>query len=102
MTDLLKQLKKRRLSLGLRQRDMLLRAGISRQQYQRLEARGNPRLDTLALIAEGLESDILLIPKDKRQAVLAILEGSEQQSEQKADNDWPQNPWQGLLDDTDE
>ncbi len=74
MKSLLDQLKKRRIKLGLKQHDMLLRVGISRQQYQRLESKGNPRLDTLELIAKGLNSEILLIPQEKLQAVKAVLE----------------------------
>ena len=75
MASLLDQLKNRRVKLGLKQHDMRLRAGISRQQYQRLESRGNPRLDTLELIAKGLNSEILLIPQERLQAVKAVLEG---------------------------
>ena len=75
MKSLLDQLKNRRIKLGLKQHDMLLRVGISRQQYQRLESRGNPRLDTLELIAKGLNSEVLLIPQEKLQAVEAVLEG---------------------------
>ena len=76
MSTLLQQLKERRLDLGLKQNDMLLRVGVSRQQYQRLESKGNPRLDTLELIAKGLNSEIMLIPKEQFGAVLAVLEGS--------------------------
>ncbi len=76
MGTLLQQLKKRRLDLGLKQNDMMLRVGVSRQQYQRLESKGNPRLDTLELIAKGLNSEIMLIPKEKLGTVLAALEGS--------------------------
>lgn len=54
---------------------MPLRIGISRQQYQRLEAKGNPRLDTLELIAKGLNSELILIPNEKLGAVMAILSG---------------------------
>jgi DNA-binding phage protein len=43
---------------------MLKRAGFSRQQYQRLEASGNPRLDTLEKLAKGLDSELLLIPNE--------------------------------------
>ena len=75
MKSLLNQLKNRRIKLGLKQHDMLLRVGISRQQYQRLESKGNPRLDTLELIAKGLNSEILLIPQEKLQVVKAVLEG---------------------------
>ena len=62
MNSLINQLKQRRITLGLKQHDMLLQVGISRQQYQRLEASGNPRLDTLELIARGLKSEIVLFP----------------------------------------
>lgn len=75
MKSLLDQLKNRRIKLGLKQHNMLLRVGISRQQYQRLESKGNPRLDTLELIAKGLNSEILLIPQERLQAVKAVLEG---------------------------
>ncbi len=77
MKSLLEQLKKRRLALGLKQNDMMLRVGILRQQYQRLESRGNPRLDTLELIAKGLKSELMLIPQEKLSIVKAILENDE-------------------------
>ena len=75
MKSLLAELKNRRRQLRLKQHDMLLRVGMSRQQYQRLESRGNPRLETLALIAKGLNSEILLIPQEKLPAVKAVLRG---------------------------
>lgn len=62
MNGLLEQIKKRRKQLGLKQADMMLRAGISRQQYQHMESKGNPRLDTLELVAKGLNSELLLVP----------------------------------------
>ncbi|GAA3931961.1 helix-turn-helix transcriptional regulator [Litoribacillus peritrichatus] len=111
MNSLLEQIKKRRIALKLKQHDMMLRVGISRQQYQRLESKGNPRLDTLELVAKGLKSELLLIPQEKLNAVLAVLaddtllqSGSStgtqtkpsktgrEQSDPLADD-----PWQGLL-----
>ncbi len=83
MKTLLQQLKERRLFLGLKQNDMVVRIGVSRQQYQRLESKGNPRLETLELIAKGLNSEVMLIPKEKLNAVLTILEGYEFDSESK-------------------
>ncbi len=77
MRLLLEQLKKRRLELGLKQNDMMLRVGISRQQYQRLESKGNPRLETLELVAKGLKSTLMLIPQDKLAAVRTVLESSD-------------------------
>ena len=115
MNTLLQQLKKRRLDLGLKQNDMMLRVGVSRQQYQRLESKGNPRLDTLELIAKGLNSELMLIPKEKLGAVLAVLEGksadewetgsegpgSGQRSTSKAvsKKSLSDDPWQDLLGD---
>ena len=98
MNSLLEQIKKRRIELSLKQHDMMLRVGISRQQYQRLESKGNPRLDTLELVAKGLKSELLLIPQEKLNDVLAVLAddatitGKPSQSNKESDD-----PWQGLL-----
>jgi transcriptional regulator with XRE-family HTH domain len=94
MQPFLSQLKERRLQLGLKHHDMLLRVGISRQQYQRLESKGNPRLDTLELIAQGLNSRILLIPQEKLAAVQTILDSDTLDILPLSDD-----PWQGLLED---
>ena len=101
---LLQQLKKRRKALGLRQSDMLMRIGVSRQQYQRLEAKGNPRLDTLELIAKGLNGELMLIPQEKVSAVIAVLESVETernpgQTRPQAKKSLSDDPWQNLLDD---
>ena len=101
MKSLLDQLKKRRLQFGLKQHDMLLRTGISRQQYQRLESKGNPRLDTLELITKSLNSEILLIPKEKLNAVKAVLESGipGKESSTKENMRWSDDPWKDLLGD---
>lgn len=107
MKSLLEQIKARRIALKLKQHDMMLRIGISRQQYQRLESKGNPRLDTLELVAKGLRSEILLVPQEKLRAVQAVLDDdklssadSRDQSNQTGkDNNrsFADDPWQGLL-----
>ncbi len=112
MDSILQQLKKRRLALGLKQNDMMLRIGISRQQYQHLESKGNPRLNTLELIAKGLNSELMLIPKEKLSAVQAVLGATEPDfgttvntvanafdDEKKKLCD---DPWQGLLGEPDD
>jgi transcriptional regulator with XRE-family HTH domain len=105
MKSLIEQLKKRRIQLGLKQHDMMLRVGISRQQYQRLESKGNPRLDTLELIARGLKSEILLIPQEKLNAVKAALKGEtpdsrpSKESRPREDKHLSDDPWQDLLGD---
>lgn len=101
MKPLLEQLKDQRLSLGLKQSDMMLRTGISRQQYQRLESKGNPRLDTLELIAKGFNSELVLIPKEKLAAVKALLESDATTTMQPPEEKTALSdaPWQDLLGD---
>jgi transcriptional regulator with XRE-family HTH domain len=105
MDSVLKQLKKRRIELNLKQSDMMLRIGISRQQYQRLESKGNPGLDTLELITKGLNSELLLIPREKLGAVQAVLESETselpnkpaRQLQDKENEKLSDDPWKGLL-----
>jgi len=107
MNSLLEQIKKRRIELKLKQHDMMLQVGMSRQQYQRLESKGNPRLDTLDLVAKGLKSELLLIPQEKLKAVLALLADEnalstgtstqQGQSVKEESNSFADDPWQGLL-----
>lgn len=106
MESLLEQIKKRRIALELKQHDMMMRVGISRQQYQRLESKGNPRLDTLELVAKGLKSELILIPQEKLNAVFAVLadeskdlygSGATSQSAKEKDKSLTDDPWQGLL-----
>lgn len=106
MSTMLQQLKARRKALGLRQEDMGTRVGMPRQQYQLLEAKGNPRLDTLELVAKGLNSELMLIPREKLAAVKAVLEGkglpvreSDAPHYSKAAPSLPDDPWAGLLGD---
>lgn len=105
LDSLLQQIKKRRLTLGLKQKDMMMRIGVSRQQYQRLEAQGNPQLETLELIAKGLNSELMLIPKEKMAAVIFLLEQDEsrhppeQQTSSQAKKRLSDDPWQNILED---
>ena len=109
MSEILEQLKKRRIALGLKQKDMMLRIGVSRQQYQRLESRGNPRLNTLELIATGLKTELMLIPQEKLVAVRSVLESSDDPFPAKTkgntgeheENALANDPWQGQLGDDD-
>ena len=113
MNSLLEQIKNRRIALKFKQHDMMLRVGISRQQYQRLESKGNPRLDTLELVAKGLQSKVLLIPQEKLNAVLAVLADDTvsptgpsngastkpSKTGKEQSNPLADDPWQGLLGD---
>ena len=103
MSKIHDQIKSRRKEFGLKQKDMMLHIGMSRQQYQRLESRGNPRLDTLELVAKGLRMEVLLIPQEKLRVVRDILEGrTDIGSGVKFDftlnvDPPPDDPWKGLL-----
>lgn len=107
MKTLLEQLKKRRLALDLKQKDMMLRIGVSRQQYQHLESKGNPRLNTLELIAKGLKSELMLIPIEKVNLVKELLENDtlssptlkNQSSKQSEERPLSNDPWETMLKD---
>ena len=102
---ILEQLKKRRKELGLLQKDMLLRVGMTRQQYNQLEKKGNPRLDTLTLLAKGLDMELLLIPKELLSTVQEILEGRAKITDAGEDfqnkADLYDDPWQNILEEKD-
>ncbi|OUE46748.1 hypothetical protein BZY95_01360 [Billgrantia desiderata SP1] len=92
--NLLEQYRQRRLALHLTQHELASRTGMVRQQYQRLERGGNPRLNTLELAADGLNARLMLIPMEKWHAVQALLKG-----ETSENTGLDADPWQGLLGD---
>ncbi len=101
MNSLHNQIKKRRKELGFKQEDMATHIGMARQQYQRLESKGNPRLDTLELIAKGLKMELMLIPKDKVRAIKGILNNAPSHPYQSPEKVGQENdPWKGLLEDS--
>jgi transcriptional regulator with XRE-family HTH domain len=92
------QLRARRKQLGVRQKDMPLRAGIARQQYHRLENGGNPSLKTLELAAAGLDLVLMLIPRERLSAVRATIERpSGDVPAERLETSLSENPWKDLL-----
>lgn len=73
LSELPSQLKLRRQQLDLNQKDMLMKIGMSQQQYQRIEAGGDPRLSTLLRVLEGMDLEMMLVPRDKVLAVEELL-----------------------------
>ena len=80
---------------------MMTRIGFSKQQYNHLERKGNPRLETLELVAKGLNSEIMLIPKEKVDAVKALLNNSgvDNNESQKASENLDDELWSDVLSD---
>lgn len=106
MSRIHEQLKARREALGLKQGDMFMRIGMPRQQYQRLESGGNPRLDNLELVAKGLKMELMLIPQEKLTMVQAVIEGRydskpgkspHKNNKDSRSNDSDTNPWDDIL-----
>lgn len=92
------QLRSRRKQLGLRQSDMPLRAGIARQQYHRIENGGNPSLGTLELAAAGLDTVLMLVPKERLSAVRAVrLQPTERIAMDSEAIATTENPWADIL-----
>ncbi|NCN44467.1 MAG: transcriptional regulator [Piscirickettsiaceae bacterium CG_4_9_14_3_um_filter_43_564] len=58
-------LRERREALNLSQKDMLMKIGMSQQQYQRIEAGGDTRLSTLLRVLEGMDLELTLVPKNQ-------------------------------------
>jgi HTH-type transcriptional regulator / antitoxin HipB len=101
MSVIHEQLRARRRELNLQQSDMPLRIGMARQQYNRLENGGNSSLKILELAAAGLDSTLMLIPKEKLRAVREVLA----RPFDGAAGDVavpPENPWSDLLAASDE
>jgi len=75
-TDLLSQIKKLRLKKKLTITAMPLLTGLTRQQYGKIEAGGNPSLSTLDAIVEALGASLVLVPKERLKEVMELLEKS--------------------------
>ena len=73
----MQQLKLARQAQGLSQQDMLMRIGMSQQQYQRAESASDIRMSTLLRIAEGLGLTLLLVPNADVKKVVASLSGDQ-------------------------
>jgi len=93
--NVISQITSRRLSLGLKQKDMTLRIGMNRQQYQRLESAGNPSLETIDLIAKGLDAELLLVPNEVLREVKALIANITQNiSSKTVHTNLSDNPWE--------
>ena len=83
LTELSNELHKQRTALSMSQKDMLMKIGMSQQQYQRAESGGDLRVSSLMRILEGMGLELMLVPRDRIQQVKQVL---------ASPLDWHDNP----------
>lgn len=91
-------LRKRRDDLGLSQQDMRLKIGMSQQQYQRIEAGADTRLSTLLRVLDGLDMELVLIPKESVRQVEQQLTQLDQARSADGEKSRGLSPWQLVKD----
>ena len=96
------ELDKRRRALGLKQSDMLMKIGMSQQQYQRVEAGHDIRVSTLLRVLEGMDMELLLAPREQvRQLENMLQPGGHDNDLMPADADWQdevkESSWSSIL-----
>ena len=107
LSDLPPQLKRYRSKLNLSQKDMLLSIGMSQQQYQRIENGNDARLSTIFRVLEGLNLELMLIPKEHIEEVTELISQDKlEQSPPKAEfeithskniKNEPNSSWENIL-----
>ncbi len=89
LTELATQIVSRRRQLGLKQADMLMKIGMSQQQYQRIESGGDTRVSTFLRVLEGLNMSIMIVPRDKVASIEPLLaEDGDQLNEDTETDSW--------------
>ncbi|WP_244212664.1 helix-turn-helix domain-containing protein [Rahnella woolbedingensis] len=54
-----------------------MKTGMTQQQYQKIEAGADPRLSTLLRLLEGMDLEMMLVPRQRVQEVQALLDGTQ-------------------------
>lgn len=75
--ELAQALQESRKALGLGQKDMRMKIGMSQQQYQRAEAGSDLRLSTLLRILEGLGLELQFVSRQPEKETLPALDNDE-------------------------
>ena len=102
LIELSSAIEKRRRDLGLKQSDMLMKIGMSQQQYQRVEAGHDIRVSTLLRVLEGMGMELLIAPREQAGQLENILHsGRYGHDMMPADADWQDeieaSSWSSLL-----
>ena len=104
LTEVSDELRKQRKSLSMNQKDMLMKIGMSQQQYQRIEAGGDLRVSTLMRILEGMGLELMLAPSDRVGQMEGVLNVSEERNDIHSGDEYSasltdRRSWDSLLDD---
>ena len=104
LTEVSDELRKQRKSLSMNQKDMLMKIGMSQQQYQRIEAGGDLRVSTLMRILEGMGLELMLAPSDRVGQMEGVLNVSEERNDIHSGDKYSasltdRRSWDSLLDD---
>ena len=102
LTELSSAIGKRRRDLGLKQSDMLMKIGMSQQQYQRVETGHDVRVSTLLRVLEGIGLELLIVPREQvRQLENRLSAGGYGHDIMSADTEWQdeirESSWSSLL-----
>jgi HTH-type transcriptional regulator/antitoxin HipB len=81
LSELSDHLRERRRDLALSQKDMLMKIGMSQQQYQRIESGKDTRISTLLRVLEGMGLELMLVPREQVQYIDNILKSGDDISE---------------------
>ena len=102
LIELSSEFEKRRRHLALNQKDMLMKIGMSQQQYQRIETGGDARVSTLLRILEGLGLELMLVPRERVQQIRKMLKSDDGghaalSGEVNGQGDTEESPWSSML-----
>lgn len=85
LEDIASILRERRRAMNLTQKDMLMKIGMSQQQYQRIESGGDARLSTLLRVLEGMDLELMLVPKDRAIQLQSLLDSKPENQQNVVD-----------------
>ncbi|WP_148861396.1 helix-turn-helix domain-containing protein [Marinobacter fonticola] len=81
-------LQAQRKKLGLSQKDMLMRIGMSQQQYQKIESGSDMRLSTLLRILEGMNLELAILTREQAQGIDAVTSAHDDYNTPERDSIW--------------
>lgn len=94
VAEIAEALQAQRKKLGLSQKDMLMRIGMSQQQYQKIESGRDMRLSTLLRILEGMEMELAILTREQIRALDVAVDSNDDHRASQ-----PRSVWSSVLED---